>query len=141
MCWASIPFSVLALLNPRPRVSLTPGTLRAGESAQLQWSFRGSARRIRRLEIKLAATKVTVTRGKGSVSVATKPAGLPNVPILERGNELPLESGGVSFTVPADTPPSSDGDTAIRWKLELHGDIAYWPDVNEEFEVVILPAS
>ncbi|MFQ5528628.1 MAG: DUF3592 domain-containing protein, partial [Thermoanaerobaculia bacterium] len=134
-----IPFSILALANPRPRVQLTPGALRAGESAQLEWAFRGAASRIRRLEISLAATETKTRQDASSVSIEGRPLDTPGITILERGRELPLEYGGVSFTLPSDTPPSSQGDVSIRWKLKLHGDIAYWPDVNEEFEVQVLP--
>jgi hypothetical protein len=135
----SIPYSILALLNPKPWVRLSAGEIRAGDSAQLEWGFRGFGGRIRRLRIWLeASTTETTTRGS-STRVVTKPLDTPHVGIIEREYGL-TEQGMTSFDVPGDTPPSSAGNPAIQWKLKLHGDIAYWPDVNEEFPVRILPA-
>jgi hypothetical protein len=134
-----IPYSILALLNPRPRVHLTPGTLRAGESAQLEWAFRGLGSRIRRLKIWLEATETRLRQRDSSARIETTPLDTPSISILDRGRELPLEYGAVSFTLASDTPPSSEGDISVRWKLKLHGDIAYWPDVSEEYEIQVLP--
>jgi hypothetical protein len=64
---------------------------------------------------------------------------LDTVAILERGRDEGVESGSVSFVVPEDTTPSSDGDEAIGWKLKLQGDIAFWPDVLEEYPIPVLP--
>ncbi|MCP4201002.1 MAG: DUF3592 domain-containing protein [bacterium] len=136
---SGIPYSILALLNPRSRVHLTPGALRIGESAQLEWAFRGAASRIRHLKIWLEATETKTHVGDSNIRIESKPLDTPAITILDRGRELPLEYGGVSFTVPRETPASSEGDTSIRWTLKLHGDIGYWPDVNEEFEVRVLP--
>ena len=136
---ASIPHSILALLNPRPRVHLTPGAIRAGESAQLEWAFKGAASRIRHLEIWLEATETKTRVDGSSVQIENKALDTPPIVVLDRGRELPLEFGAVSFTVPSGTPPSSDGEPSIKWKLKLHGDIAYWPDVNEGYAVRVLP--
>ncbi len=132
---AGIPYSILALLNPRARVSLTPGTLRVGESAQLKWSFTGFASRVRHLEVWLEATETQTHHKESGVRIETRPLDTPKVSILDRGRDQPLESGGVTFTIPTGTPLSSDGDPSIAWKLKLHGEIAYWPDVAEEYEV------
>jgi len=135
----NIPYSMLALVNPRARVHLTPGTLRAGDSAQLDWAFRGFASRIRHLEVWLEATETTTSHEHSSVRIETQSLDTPTIAILDRGRDLALQYGGVSFEVPSDTPPSSEGEPSIRWTLKLHGEIAYWPDVNETFEVQVLP--
>jgi hypothetical protein len=135
-----IPYSILALLNPRPRVHLAPGVLRAGGSAQLEWAFRGLGSRVRHLKIRLEATETRTHYGESSVSIQTRPLDHPGIEVLDRGGELPCEYGAVSFTVPADTPPSSRDEPTIRWRLKLHGTIAYWPDVATEYEVQVLPA-
>ncbi len=136
-----IPYSILALLNPRPRVQLTPGTLTVGESAQLNWSFTGMASRVRRVRIWLEAIETRTTYGDSSVRVSTNRLETPEVEILDRGRELPLATGAVTFTVPPNTPASSEGDVAVTWKLKLQGDIVYWPDINEEYEVGLLPSA
>jgi hypothetical protein len=137
---SGIPYSILALLNPRPRVHLDPAELRAGETAQLEWAFRGLAGRIRRLRIRLEAAETGVLRSDSGLESENRPLDAPAIELVDRGRELPLDYGAVSFTVPADTQPSSAGDGAIRWTLRLHGEIGYWPDVAESYEVRVLPA-
>ena len=136
---SGIPYSILALLNPRPRLHLTPGAVRAGGAAQLEWAFRGSASRVRHLRIWLEATEIRTRTTDSSVRIETAPLDVPAIEILDRGREAPLEYGSVAFSVPAETPPSADGEPAVRWRLKLHGTIAYWPDVAAEYEVRLLP--
>ena len=131
----SVPYSVLALLNPRPRVRLTPGSLRVGESAQLDWELTGFSGRVRHLNIWLEATEITTRHSDSSIHIQTEALDTPTIQVLDLGRDRPLQSGAVTFDVPVGTPATSEGDTAVRWKLKLHGDIAYWPDVHEEFEV------
>ncbi len=133
----AIPWSVLALLNPRPRVHLTPATLRAGEPAQIEWAFRGFAGRLRRLSIRLEASETRVRERDSGVSIESAPLDTPAIEILDRGPELPLDYGSAAFTIPPGTPPSSAGYPSVSWKLKLQGEIAFWPDVVEEYEVRI----
>ncbi len=139
---SGIPYGVLALLNPRPRVHLSRGAVPAGGSVQIDWSFRGAGSRIRRLKLSLEAVKViteTEVHSRGA-SVSTRTEPLRTVEVLDRGAEHPLEFGSVSLTLPADAPPTSEGaGESVRWKLKLHGEIAYWPDVAEEYEIRVLP--
>ncbi len=137
---SGIPYSILALLNPRPRLHLSPGALRTSESAHLEWAFRGAGSRVRHLTIRLEATETRTRQTDSGFRIETSALDHPGIPVLDRGRELPLEYGAVDFSVPADTPPSTDGEPTIRWKLKLHGEIAYWPDVMTEYEVRVLPA-
>jgi hypothetical protein len=138
-----IPYSILGLVNPKPRVTISQRALRAGESVQIDWSFVGMASRIRRVKIWLESSKTTTetVRRNRSVSTQTRTVPIGTIDILERGREHGAESGSVSFTLPEDTQPSSDGAEAISWKLKVQGDIAFWPDVLEEFPIPVLPAT
>lgn len=139
-----IPYSILALVNPRPRARLSRSALRAGEPVQIDWAFTGSAGRIRRLRIWLESFKTTtetVTTNR-SPSIRTRTEPLGTVDILDRGRDRldALQSGTMTFTVPDDILPSSEGegDGATSWKLKLQGEIAFWPDVLEEYPIAVL---
>lgn len=133
---SAVPYSLLALVNPRPRVRLSTAVPRAGESLQIDWSFRGASGRIRSLKISLEGTRArTSTRGSESRS---RSESFRSIEILDRHRGFPLQSGSVGSTLPADLEPTVDGE--ITWKLRLHGVIAYWPDVMEEYEVRVLGA-
>lgn len=139
---SSIPYSLLALANPRPQVRLSTRRLKAGETAQLDWSFRGATGRIEALKIWLECSKreTRTTETNRGVSTSSRTEPVREIPILERGEGWPLAFGSVSFRVPADAEPTSSGDDAFLWKLRFQGRIDYWPDTFEEFEVEILPA-
>jgi hypothetical protein len=139
---SGIPYSILGLLNPRPRLRISRASLRVGESAQVDWSFVGRAGRIRRLKIWLESSKTTtktVSSDRGT-STETRIEPLGTIDVLERGSGPGIESGSVTFTLPDGTVPTSGGDEAIGWKLKLRGEIAFWPDVLEEYEIPVLPA-
>jgi hypothetical protein len=138
---SGIPYSILGLMNPRPRLRISHAALRIGEPAQIDWSFVGTASRIRRLKIWLESSKSTTetvsTERGASIRAITVPLG--TIDVVERGSEHGLESGTVTFTLPDGTLPTSEGDDAIGWKLRLQGEIAFWPDVLEEYEIPVLP--
>ena len=47
----------------------------------------------------------------------------------------------VQSTPPADTMHSFAGENnKIVWSIKVEGEIPIWPDVNEEFEIKVLPA-
>ncbi len=131
-----VPYSILALVNPRPRIHLSPGVLQAGESAQLDWSFRGASSRIQNLKIWLEGTR-TERKSRGN-ETRSRSESFRTVEVLDRPAGLPLEFGSVSIRVPDDIEPTTEGDDAVTWKLKLQGRIAYWPDVIDEYEVRIL---
>lgn len=142
---AGIPYSALALANPRPRLSLSRGALRAGEAVEIRWSFRGAARRVRRLRIWLQASVTTtesVVHDSGfSIRTNTDELEDARLDVVDRGPAESPASGSVRFDVPADAPPTSPGVEAVSWKLHLAGSIRYWPDVTEAYEIVVFPAN
>jgi hypothetical protein len=141
-----IPYSLLALANPRPRLRLSRSAVPAGGSAQLSWSFEGWASRLDGLRIWLELsrkwTETAVEESGLSVraSVQSKSEVVETIEILRRGGGQPLASGAVSFAVPESARPSSEGvDQSFTWTLKLQGEIDWWPDVMEEYEIRILP--
>jgi hypothetical protein len=137
---AGVPYQFLALANPRPRLRLSYVPLRTGEPAQVEWSFRGSAKRIRSLTISLQALRTVVTTEGSTVRSETEPVTSIEVTTRRRGHGL--EFGAASFEVPTKLPDGSPAnDDAVSWKLKLHGDIAYWPDVSDEYDLEIVEPS
>ncbi len=132
----SVPYSILALANPRPRLILTPGRLPPGGRAEISWRFTGAARRIRRLRIKLDAEE-SISTGSGK-SRSTKTTPLHTQTLVETELRSEIEHGNAAFVLAPDAPPtSSEGDARVTWKLKLRGEIRLWPDVNEEFEITV----
>ena len=133
-----IPYQVLALFNPRPRLVLTPGRLVLGRPADLAWSFRGAAGRIQRLEITLEGREeADYTRGTDRVTAKETFA---TIPLVDTALRSSIPAGSTRIEVPADTMHSfSAPDNRIVWTLKLKGTIRMWPDVGEELPVVVAP--
>ncbi len=131
---SAIPYAILALVNPRPRVRLSRSALKPGESAQIDWTFTRAASRVKALKIHLEQT-----RARGS-SDSEEDGESRSIEILDWGEGYPLEFGSVSFRIPHDAQPSPDlPGLPGGWKLKFQGRIDYWPDAIEEFELKILP--
>lgn len=134
----SVPYQFLALFNPRPRVTLTPGSLVLGGEAELRWGFRGRAGRIRRLRVTLEGVEeADVSQGK---ETRTRRETFATYDLVDSTHAVEIASGATRITVPADTMHTFEApDNRILWTLKLSGEIRLWPDVAEEMRVVIHP--
>jgi hypothetical protein len=127
----------LALFNPRPRLRLSPGTLRLGERAQIEWEVDGAAHRLRKLTLTLEGREeATYRRG---TDTHTDREVFARIAITQRAAGE-LRRGSERITVPAETMHSFEApNNKVVWLLRVHGEIRLWPDVSEEYPVVVLP--
>lgn len=141
MLLVTVPYQILALFNPRPRLELAPGRVTLGGTHELRWSFRGRAGRVRRLKITLEGTEEADYReGDDSRSERETFATFELADVEGGGPGGAAARGTALVSIPADTMHSFDGTNhRIVWKLKVHGAVARWPDVNEEFPLVVHP--
>ena len=133
-----IPYQILALANPRPKLTLSRAAVPLGDSAQLQWRFRGSAGRLRSLRIYLEGSEQA--RYRRGTDTHTDTEVFATIDVVDRREGMPLASGSASIEIPEDTMHSFEGgNNKIVWTLKLHGDIPFWPDVISEFPFVVQP--
>ena len=133
-----IPYQLLALANPRPHLRLADGRLRPGGATNLHWHFTGATGRLRALSIRLEGRE-TVTYRSGDSSSSSSTA-IARVDLVDRDQQGLLGQGNVLVEIPPGAMHSFNGRrNKIEWVLVLQGKIARWPDVNEEFEVAVLP--
>jgi len=129
----------LALWNPRPLLTLSRGTLPLGEPVLLQWRFTGRTSRIARLILTLEGREeATYRRGTDTVTDRETFAVLPvlDTPFGER-----ISSGTASVSAPAGGVPSFAAQhNKVIWALKVKAEIPGWPDVDEEYPVVVVPA-
>lgn len=133
-----VPYQALALANPRPHLRLTDRRLYPGGATNLHWHFTGAARRLQNLRIDLEGReKVTYRSGDSSSSSTAAIARIELVDWQQRGL---LGQGNVAVEIPAGAMHTFHGRrNRIVWMLTVRAEIARWPDVNEEFEVTVLP--
>jgi uncharacterized protein DUF3592 len=134
----AIPYSFLALWNPRPHLTLARGALRLGETVDLAWRFTGRPGRIGRLRITLEGREeVSYSSGRSS---STAREVFRTLEIADLTEPLMIAAGTVRIAVPADTMHSfAAPNNRVVWTLKVAGEIPFWPDLAEEFELAVLP--
>ncbi|MBZ5536921.1 MAG: DUF3592 domain-containing protein [Acidobacteriia bacterium] len=132
-----VGYFLLALFNPRPKLIVSPGAIRLGGSAQLEWEVSGRVDRIRRFCIYLEGReKATYRSGK---STRTDEEAFARIEAIDTQTRGYMNHGTARIMIPSDTLPSFEGDhNKIVWVLCVRGDIERWPDLNEEFPIAVL---
>ena len=139
----SAAYQLLALANPRPHLTLSAASLPPGGSGRLDWRFRGLAGRIRRLRITLEGREEATFRSGKSTTTDRRTfarIAIMDTEIVETGLATAIPSGSAGFSVPAGTMHSFDAPhNRIVWTIKVHGTIAGWQDVEEDFELTVVP--
>jgi Protein of unknown function (DUF3592) len=129
---------LLVLFNPRPRLTLSPGSLKLGEVAYLQWRLTGATGGARRLQVTLEGKEEVRYRRGTDTHTETKP--FATLPIVDSTDSYQMLSGSTSFAVPSDSLPTfASENNKVIWTIKAQLEIANWPDSDEEFEILVRP--
>lgn len=137
----SIPYQILALFNPRPDLTLTPGAVPVGGTATLAWRFDRSVERVRRLVITLEGREeVEVRDAKGRQS--TERHVFFRRRLLDSRRFGEIGRGERAVEIPPDVMHTfAAGGQRVAWTLELAGEIPLWPDVGRTVDLEVAPAT
>lgn len=129
--------SLLALANPRPTVAL--GNQPAlGEVLRVGWMFAGSAHRIGTLVVTLEAKEEAKYRH--GTSTSTDSSVFYRQELCHTTDPHQIREGRTEIQLPPDLVPSfSSKNNKVIWLVRLHGAIAGWPDVNDDFVIDVKP--
>lgn len=129
-------YSLLALRNPRPTITLSKSIIRLGDSMEVRWKVAGRTDRISVLNLTLEGREIaTYQRG---TSTYTDKHVFAKVDIAHITRPMDIASGRATLRVPESSMPSfQSANNRIQWALIIHGDIPYWPDMKEEFSIDI----
>jgi len=134
----AIPYQFLALWNPRPQLTLGRGTLRVGDRVDVEWRFTGRPGRIRRLRLTFEGREEATYQNRRSTSTAREV--FHTIEILDTTEPSTIPAGTARLTIPAYAMHSfSAANNRIVWSLKVAGEIRHWPDVDDEFEIAVLP--
>ena len=129
---------LLALANPRPRLSLIPGSPRLGDELNLYWGFTGRAGRLGHLRVFLEGREEATYR-RGTDTVTDREV-FATHNLVDTGNDWEIPKGAAKIIIPSDTMHSFAGaSNKIIWEIKVEGEIARWPDVNQNFPIEIHP--
>ena len=128
----------LVLFNPRPRLTLSPGSLKLGEVAYLQWRLTGATGGVRRLQVTLEGKEEV--RYRRGTDTHTETKAFASLPVVDSTDSYQMLSGSTSFAVPSDTLPTfASENNKVIWTIKAQLEIANWPDSDEEFEILVQP--
>jgi len=129
---------LLALANPRPRLTLTPGRPRLGDELRLEWGFTGRAGRLGNLRIFLEGREeATYQRGTDTI---TESEVFATIDLINTQNDWEIPQGAVELTIPSDSMHSFEADAnKIIWEIKIEGEIVRWPDIGQNFPITIRP--
>jgi hypothetical protein len=131
-----VVYFFLGIFNPRVRVTLSPGAVPLGGSARVEWQIDGDAARIRTLTVTLEGREEATYRRGTDTTTATSVFCRRQ---LARDTN-PLPRGSAKLDVPESVMHSfAAANNRIVWVIKMHGEIARWPDVNEELPFEVPP--
>jgi hypothetical protein len=135
-----VGYSLLLLFAPGVKLRLSAAAVPLGGSAELEWEITGRATALRKLRLWLEGREEAIyPSGKNT---STDRATFATIELAAPTLWTDIRHGQVRFTVPADTMHSFKADhNRITWVLRVHGDIAFYPDVDDEFPFTVLPLS
>lgn len=127
-------YSLLALKNPRPTVTLSKSIVRLGDSVEVRWKVDGRTDRISVLNLTLEGREIATYR-RGT-NTSTDKHVFAKVDIAHITRPIEIAGGRATLRVPEKSMPSfQSANNRIQWALVIHGDIPYWPDMKEEFTI------
>ncbi|MCB9689530.1 MAG: DUF3592 domain-containing protein [Alphaproteobacteria bacterium] len=133
----AVPYQVGRALNPKLELVISPPALAPGVAFDLLWRMEGRSSRVRRLVIKLVG-KETATYKRGTNTSTVEHVFHEQVLADVSGAEV--ASGMAAGELPANTVPSfKSTNNAISWALLVQGDIAWWPDIDDRYEITVGP--
>ncbi|NOX99710.1 MAG: DUF3592 domain-containing protein [Verrucomicrobia bacterium] len=129
-------YQLLALSNPKPVITLTPGVLRPGQSFEVSWKILSNSMRIKHMKIALWGVE-SATYRRGTKSHTSREVFYVHT-LFETTMNSDMRSGLVKFEMPVDAMPSlNTGNNAIEWELRVNGDIPRWPDVQDTYKIEV----
>jgi hypothetical protein len=130
----------MSLANPVPRLTVNRGAFSPGETVELAWRFEGKAERLKNVRLFLEGREeATYRRG---TDTKTDREVFATFDIAAASGLSAGEPAQARLKLPARLMHSFKTDNnRVRWSLRMKGDVAWWPDVDEEFEFLIVPAA
>ncbi len=131
-------YVLLAWFNPRPELVLGTDRLTPGDKTEVRWQIRGQSGRLSGLTLALEGREVASYR-RGT-DTHTDSHVFHRSRLLETGRQSLISDGRAELAIPGGAMPSFASEhNSIQWLVVVHGEIANWPDLKEEFLLWIQP--
>ncbi len=131
-------YMLLAMANPRVTLTLSQPVVTLGGTMLVEWKFSGRTHVLQRLRIELRGEEnATYRRGTKTYTDTNCFAELQLVDVFD---PLEILSGVLELRIPDDTMHTFEAsNNKINWAIHVRGEIRRWPDVSENFPLVVHP--
>lgn len=129
----------LALFNPRVTLTVHNAAVRLGDILQLDWETSGRVTALALFAIKLEGREeATFQQG---TSTRTDKHIFTSIVVHETDQPVDIMTGHAQVMIPSHLVASFNAPcNKIIWTLNVTGQIRFWPDLKEEYEIVVLPS-
>lgn len=130
-------YLLLKCFNPKPVLALSHRHLYPGTEFEISWMFQGNAHALRKLTITLVGKeKVSYQQG---TSTRTEESPFYRHVIVDTDDPNRIPKGFDLVCLPSDAMHSfKSNNNEILWVVQTHGDVAWWPDVDDAFPIRVL---
>lgn len=137
LCW--LVTQCWKYFDPFPEVRISPGSAHLGTSFDVEWTFRGSKRRLKSIAMALEGREEVWAENKlgkqARPQKLTAPFYVEQLDMLQR-----LDQGQVHVQLPEGLMPTWDGEkTKIVWLVRFENQIKWGARMRYEFQVLVLP--
>ncbi|MCP5536818.1 MAG: DUF3592 domain-containing protein [Akkermansiaceae bacterium] len=135
-------YRFLALFNPSPKLTLTPGDITLGEPAKLAWRLSGGSHRLTRFAIYLVGEEeAKYQRGTDTV---TETEVFYEQALIDTPDPRKSISGAAEIRLDTGTMPImptwKSKHNRIKWSVHVKGEISVWPDVSDKYDIKVRPS-
>ncbi len=135
---AAVVYQLLATTNPRPVITLSSASAPLGGEVRLSWEFIGRTSVLQKMRIVLRGREEATYR-RGTKTHTDKNT-FCEMELYSTEDPQRMAFGQVNFLVPADSMHSFEAENnKIIWGIAVHGNIKSWPDVREDFRIIVTP--
>lgn len=129
----------LALGNPRPKLTFSRSSVPLGGSVSIGWELTGAAHRVTRLRMTLKGREEA--RYRRGTDTHTDTNVFRTETLVDVNQAISIPRGSATLRMPADTMHTFTADNnKVIWTLHVEGEIARWPNMEEDFEITVRPA-
>lgn len=132
--------TLLSLFNPSVSIALSTGAPRLGSELDVAWEVSGGLRSLQRLNVVIIGQEwCRYVQGTDTKTDMSTFAVIEICTIDEQGE---ISFGSRSITIPVDTMHSFEANNnRIQWTVRVQGEIAWWPNVSEDFAFRVAPSA
>jgi hypothetical protein len=133
-------YKLLQIFAPEVVVKFSAGAVPVGGEVEISWELHGRLTSVRKLRLFVQGREeVTYRRG---TRTHTDQRIFHTIELAEETNFTDIRSGRALLKIPMDTMHSFDApNNKIIWSLQVKGDIAYFPDIDDNFTFKVLPGA